>query len=248
MTQSTTLRGKKYSGDLYARKFGTEDAFVKLGNVTEFTTSQEVEKEELKSTGKYDYGQALEADVIPQPIEVSLSFNTFDNKALARALMGEALNFAGSVQTLTDVAGVVKLGGLIKLSHDDIDPEHFDIKDKNQRSIDKSHYKLLADIGMVQFLAGASVKEGEAFTYSGKTKGTSGFSIDANTLHALDFEMYLDGRDRITGKNGVLSVPHVKLSADGSLDWFADEWMSSSLTGTIIKEDGKAAMTFKEFG
>ena len=32
-----SLRGKKYSGDLYGRKFGSTDPAVKLGNLTSLT-------------------------------------------------------------------------------------------------------------------------------------------------------------------------------------------------------------------
>lgn len=242
-----TLRGKKYSGDIYARKFGSSDAFVKMGNVSELTTSQEMETDTLPSTGKYDYGQAIEAEVRPQPTEITLKFNSFDKHALARALMGEAVDFASQVQTLTDVAGVVALGGYIKLAHDDIDPKTFVIKNKAQAVIEPEHYELLADVGLLAFKDSANVKAGEAFTYSAKTLGSGGFSIDANTLQSFDLEIFLDGRDRITGKNGSLTIPHAKLSADSELNWFSEDWLESGLTGTIIKEEGKAGMTFKEF-
>lgn len=72
--------------------------------------------------------------------------------------------------------------------------------------------------------------------------------IDANTLQSLDLEIFLDGKDRISGKNGSLTIPHAKLSADGEINWFSDDWWESGLTGTVVKEEGKSAMTFKEFG
>lgn len=243
-----TQRGKKYSGDVYVRKYGTKDAFVKMGNVSELTTSQEVETDELKSTGKYDYGQAIDAEVTPQPIKINIKFNTFDKVEMARALMGEAVDAQATVQTLTDVAGVVAVGGYIKLEHDDIDAKTFVVKNKAQTQIDAEHYELLADVGLLRFKDSANVKAGEAFSYSAKTLGSGGYSIDANTLQALDLELFLDGKDRISLKNGSLSIPHVKLSTDGEINWFSNEWWESGLTGTVIKEQDKPAMTFKEIG
>lgn len=240
------MRGKKYSGDLYAKKYGSDDGFVKMGNVSELTTKQEVETKTLKSTGKHDFGQAIDAEVSPQPIEVGLKFNTFDKHALARALMGEAVDVNQNVQTLTDVAAVVA-NGWVKLSHENIDPKNFVVKNKTQAVVNAEHYELNTDIGMILFKDGSGVKAGEAFSYSGKTLAKTGYSIDASTLQAIELELYLDGKDRITGKNGMLVVPHVKLSSDGNIDWFSDDWWEAGLSGTVIKEQGKAAMTFKEF-
>lgn len=242
-----SYHGRKYSGDLYARKYGSTDGFEKMGNVIEFTTTQKVETDVLKSTGKYDYGQAIDSDIMPQPIEISLKFDSFDKSALARVLMGEAVDLPTTPETLTDVQGVVSAGGFIKLAHSDIDPETFVVKNKSSAVIKKEHYELLADIGMLRFKDGAGVKVNDTFTYSGKTKGTAGYRIDANTLQSLDLELYLDGKDRISGYNGYLEVPHVKLSTDGDINWFEDKWWESGLTGTVIKEEGKSVMKFTEF-
>lgn len=69
-----------------------------------------------------------------------------------------------------------------------------------------------------------------------------------HATQSLDLEIFLDGKDRISGKNGSLTIPHAKLSADGEINWFSDDWWESGLTGTVVKEEGKSAMTFKEFG
>lgn len=54
MTQ-TKLRGKKYSGDIYAREYGTDKPFFKMGNLSELSTKSEVETDELTSTGREDF-------------------------------------------------------------------------------------------------------------------------------------------------------------------------------------------------
>lgn len=246
MTQQA-LQGRKYSGDLYARKWGSKDGFIKMGNVTEFTTTQKVETDVLKSTGKYDYGQAISADIIPQPTEISLKFESFDKHALARALMGEAVDLQASPQVLTNVESVVGLGGFIKLTHNDFDETTFVVKNKSSTVINKKYYELLPDIGMLRFKDGAGVRAGETFTYSGKTKGTAGFSIDGGTLQSFELELYLDGKDRISGNNGILQVPHVKLSTDGDINWFEDGWWQSGLSGAVVKDADKPVMRFTEF-
>ena len=245
MTQQN-LRGRKYSGDLYARKWGSKDGFIKMGNVTEFSTTQETEKDELKSTGREDYGQAIDVEVVPQPIEISLKFNTFDKHALARMLMGEAVDLSGLPQTI-DETPIKATKGWIKLGHLDIDPDNFELKNESKSPIDKTNYELNTRTGSVKLLDEAGVDLGATWYFTGKTKGRAGFSIDAGTLQCMQLEIYLDGKDRISGNDGVLDVPHVVLSADGDINWFADDWWESGLSGTVVKEEGKPSMRFTEF-
>ncbi|MDO4897057.1 MAG: hypothetical protein Q3971_06815 [Moraxella sp.] len=248
MTQQTqSLRGRKYSGDLYARKYGSTDAFEKMGNLTELTTKSETEKEELKSTGRDDYGQAIEVETVPQPIELSLKFNTFDKRALARMLMGEAVDIGGAPQTIDETAVKASKTGWIKLAHSDIDPDNFTLKNKSKQTIEKTKYELNPRLGMVRLLDATGINDGDNLHYEGKTKGRAGFAIDANTLQNIVLELYLDGKDRISGKDGILEVAHAVLSSDGDINWFDDNWWESGLTGTAVKDEGKPAMRFTEF-
>lgn len=240
------LHGKKYSGDLYGRKYGTSDGFEKLGNVTELTTSKDSDNDELLSTGRDDYGEAIEIETIPGSTELSLKFNTFDKHALARALMGEAVDLDTSPTNFSDGELTVALGWL-KLSHSDIDVDTLAITDSSQEAVDPSTYDINPRLGMIRFNSTSTLQVGDTVTYTGKTKGRSGFLIDANTLQSLPLELYLDGRDRITGKDGTLIIPHAVLSADGDINWFNDDWWESGLSGKLVKDEGKPTMRFMEF-
>lgn len=240
-------RGKKYSGDIYAKKYGSDDGFTLMGNITELTTKQEVDKDELLGTGRDNYGQAIESQIKPKPTQIELKFNTFDKEAFARVLMGQAVDFTKQVQTFNDKTAKVQKGQWVKLEYDDIDPKGFSVKNKTSQAIATEHYVLNERLGMIKFLETAEVTNGDNFTYSGKTKGTAGYVIEAGTLTDIHLEMYLDGFDRISEKNGILTIPHAVLSAEGDINWFDDKWWESGLSGTLIKDSGKAVMTFKEF-
>lgn len=241
------LHGKKYSGDLYGRKYGSNEPFQKLGNVTELKTSSKVKTDTLTSTGKYDYGQAIETETTPEPTELSLKFNTFDKNGLARALMGEAFDITANVITFSDeeiTAGT----GWIKLANKDIDPASIAITDKTTtQPIDPEKYEINAQLGMIRFKDLTTLPAGTKATVTGKTKGTAGFQIHANTLQSLPLELYLDGKDRITGASGTLEMPHAVLSSDGDMDWFSDKWLDYGLKGTLVKDEGKEPMTFTEY-
>ena len=242
-----THHGRIYSGTLYARVHGTQGGFFEMGNVEELTTKTDVDKKELKSKGKHDYGQAISAIVVPKPTEIELKFSSFDKYALARALMGHAVDLSGTPQNIDETAVKAAKIGWIKLHHDDIDVEHFELKNKSKQVIEKSKYRLNADLGMVMFLDSTGINDGDNLFYTGKTRGTTGFVIEANTLTDMHLELLLDGKDRVTGASGNLTIAHVVLSANGDINWFSDDWWEAGLSGTVVKDTGKAAMVFKEF-
>lgn len=239
-------RGKKYSGNLYARKWNTPDGFFKIGNVTELSTKKESDTDELTSTGRDDYGEAIEIETVPGATEMTLKFNTFDKTALARVLMGEAVDLSTTPVAFTDQPLIVGMGHL-KLAYADIDESTLVLTDSTSVVIDPDTYTVNARLGMVTFNSDSALLPGAAITYSGSTKGSAGYQIDANTLNSLPLELYLDGRDRISGKDGTLTVPHAVLASDGDLNWFSDDWWEGGLSGKLVKDEGKPTMRFTEF-
>lgn len=242
-----TLKGRKYSGDLYGREYGSKDGFVKMGNVSELKTSTKSKTDTLPSTGREDYGQAISSEITPEPTEISLAFNSFDKKALARMLMGEAVDLSTGSKQLTDVSFQVA-NGWIDLGHLDIDENGFTIEASTGGAIDKDTYTLNTRLGLLQFNEKSKLQVGETVNVTaGKTKGTKGFSIDANTLQDLKLELRLDGKDRISGKDGVLIIPHAVLSAKGDINWFDDKWWEAGFDGVLVKDDKKPTMRFTEY-
>lgn len=241
-------QGKKYSGDLYGRPHGSTIGFSNMGNVSELTSSKEIESDELKSTGRDDYGEALSVDSTPGATEMTIKFNSFDKQGMARALMGEAVDLDTAPITITAEPLTVTTGW-IKLSHRDIDPATFVLSDTevSPNVIDASQYELNPRLGMIRFNETATPIVGAELTYSGKTKGTAGYQIDANTLSALPLEMYLDGKDRISGKDGILEIPHAVMTSDGEINWMSDDWWESGLSGKLVKDPGKPTMRFTEY-
>jgi hypothetical protein len=57
-----------------------------------------------------------------------------------------------------------------------------------------------------------------------------------------------DVQDRISGENGLLRIPQVDLTVDGDVDWFSDEPIQVTLTGSVIfRSEETALYTFKVY-
>ncbi len=237
--------GKKYSGDLYGRPYGTTDGFTKMGNVSELSTKKDVEKDDLLSTGREDFGEALSTDVKTGATEVTIKFNSFDKDGMARALMGTAIDLDTVPKDITAAELTVGLGW-IKLEHKDIDPTTLVLTDASV-PVEADTYELNPRLGMIQFNEKSTLVVDKKITYTAKTLGSAGYQIAANTLASLPMEMYLDGEDRITGDDGILEIPHAVMSSDGDINWMSDDWWESGFTGKLIKDAGKPTMLFTEY-
>lgn len=247
---SQVHRGRKFSGDLYGRKFGSTDPMVKLGNLTALSFEKDSDTEELQSTGKYDYGQAIESVTKPGPTKIKMEFNTFDKLALARTLMGEAVDLSTSPESVSDEAHVLTIGEWIKLAHKDIDSTGFSVKGGSGNAVvPAEHYEVNHRLGMIRLIKGKTTlsdKDPLKITY--KTKGSKGFTIAADTIQRFDLELYLDGRDRITGEDGILEIWHAALQSDGNLDFMGDNWWANGVSGTALKPEGKpSAYQFTQY-
>lgn len=239
--------GKRYSGDLYGRVYGSNGGFAKMGNVSALTTSRESETDELKSTGRDDYGEAIDSVVTPGVTEISISFNSFDKEGLARALMGKAVALDTQPQTLSDIALTVEFGAWIDIGSQDLDGGSITLTDSHSSPIDKSTYTLNPRLGMLMFNSSSGLQSGEKITLNGKTRGRAGFVIDANALQSMPMELKLDGKDRITNKDGVLWIPHTVLTSDADIDWMSNDWWQNGLSGKLIKDSDKPTMRFTEY-
>ena len=58
---------------------------------------------------------------------------------------------------------------------------------------------------------------------------------------------YLDGKDRVTGQNGILEIPHAVMTSDGEMNWMSDDWWESGLSGKLVKDPAKPTMRFTEY-
>ena len=56
-----------------------------------------------------------------------------------------------------------------------------------------------------------TVNDGEEITVEYKTRASGGYKVSAATLSRLDLEIYVDGRNRVTGEAGILHIPPCRI-------------------------------------
>ena len=236
--------GLIFEGDVKIRNRNQPGTgFVDVGNTTALTTQVSVETKERISKQKGSYGSALDSLKTMQPAELGLKLDTFDKDNLALALMGEAAVIAAQAQTVAaERLTIGKKGMAYKLANGNIDPVSVKVKNKDAVQVDAKHIEINVTVGMITVLdAVTNVNEGEEISVEYKTRASGGYKVSAATLSRLDLEIYVDGRNRVTGEAGILHIPHAVLAADGSIDWFGDDFNTAEFKGTAVLSDGNTS-------
>ena len=236
--------GLIFEGDVKVRNLNQKGSgFIDIGNTTALITQTSVETKERVSKQKGTYGSALDSLKTVKPTEIGLKLDTFDKDNLALALMGEAAVIAATTQTVTgETVTIGKKGMAYKLANGNIDPATVKVKNKSNANVDAKHLDINATLGMITILPAAdTVNDGEDITVEYKTRDSGGYKVSAATLSKLDLEIYVDGRNRVTGETGILHIPHAVLAADGSIDWFGDDFNTAEFKGTAVLASGETS-------
>ena len=236
---STTFEGRRYSGVLYAKEYGSTGNWQKLGNGASMTITTEIETDELLSTGHEDYGSVISKYISQKSTALAIELDSFNPDALARAFMGNLEFKTHSSQAISTSITVPADGGTIDLGYKNIDPESFTVDGG------KEGFVLDAFAGLLE-IVGDKWNVGDVVAIAGQTKQWQSSEIAALKKQQLVFELQLSGKDLISQKRGVLHIPHAVLASNASMDWFSKEWWKNGLEGSIIKDDGKENFTFIE--
>ena len=244
MSNRVSDHGLIFEGDVKIRNRNIAGSgFYDVGNTTALTTKTETETKERTSKQKGSYGQALDSLVTLKPTAVGLKLDTFDRENLAMALMGEAAVIAASAETVKAEEVVIgKKGQAYKLAHVNIDPASVAVKNAADQKVDAAYVSVNAATGMITVASACdNVADGEAVKVDYKTRASGGYKISAGILSRLDLEIYVDGKNRVTGESGVLHIPHAVLAADGDIDWFGDDFAEASFNGTAVLAAGETS-------
>ncbi|NWF33170.1 hypothetical protein HH110_08935 [Stenotrophomonas sp. SAM-B] len=262
MAQQPKVR--KFAGDLRFFEYGAganlvpviPDSDDKFGNKpleqSSLTFSYEAgDTTEVKSKRRDDrYGQIIHTDANPGTTGISVTALEVPPAILARMLYGSAVS--SSVQ-----AGEVEDRPLAVYSKDvPVDLGHRFVLASPVPVVKKGSTTLVAgtdyDIdnrqGLFIPLAGGSIVHGDALTVSYSFDGYLETAINGGAVPNKSFMILGNLQDRISGEDGLLRIPQVDLTVDGDVDWFSDEPIQVTLTGSVIfRSEETALYTFKVY-
>jgi len=262
MAQQPKVR--KFAGDLRFYEHGAganripviPDSDDKFGNKpleqSSLTFSYEAgDTTEVKSKRRDDrYGQIIHTDANPGTTGISVTALEVPPAILARMLYGSAVSSSVDAGTVSNQAlTVYSKDAPIELGHRFIMASPAPVIKKGAETLEAGvDYDIDNRQGILIPLAEGDIAHGDALTVSYSYDGYLQTAINGGAVPNKAFMIMGDVQDRISGENGLLRIPQVDLTVDGDVDWFSDDPIQVTLTGSVIfRSEETALYTFKVY-
>lgn len=214
-------------------------------NATELVLNQPAADVKTRtSRGKAAYGTTLGSVSLPKAEELSLKFDEAGASLFALALRGTASSFTQTSATAQGFSITAKLGYWVKLPFYPITPGSVVITGKTENTDFAINY----DAGMIKALVGGSIADGATVNGTAGRDATSGSVIAGGIISSVTAALLLDGVNKDTGKRCRMEIDKVELAAEGDRNMIAEDYLSTSLKGTIILLSGASEpYRYREF-
>lgn len=256
MAQQPKVR--KFAGDLRFYEHGAganripviPDPDDKFGNKpleqSSLTFSYEAgDTTEVKSKRRDDrYGQIIHTDANPGTTGISVGALEVPPAILARMLYGSAVaSTVAAGEVIDQVVTVYSKDTPIDLGHRFVLATPVPVVKKGAATLQAGvDYVIDNRQGLLIPKAGGTIAHGDELTLSYEFDGYLQTAINGGAVPNKAFMILGDVQDRISGENGLLRIPQVDLTVDGDVDWFSDEPIQVTLTGSVVFRSEEAAL------
>lgn len=238
-----TARGFLGAGDIYINRIvaGVSQGLRGPYYANKFEIKPNVEKKELTSKGRNDYGQVIESVSIQQPADFTMELTEVNRESMTLALLGTSATTSQSSGTLADAAVVAKLGSWVGIGKgslgDAITVEHVS---GSPAYVEGEDYLLNRPLGMIQAIVGGDITDAQTVHVSGAYSAISSTVISGATNVDIRAQIIFDGKNQADGLPVIVTVHEAIIAADSAFDFLADDFNTVNLPGTMKTPTGKA--------
>lgn len=196
------------------------------------------------------YNQPVHSDQLPGTTSVTAVLLEIPPLILARILYGDATNAtvsAGSVSGATFT--IARTDVPHQLPHRMILDDPAVVVEKGIATlVNGTDYRIDYRRGQLIALPGGDIDPEDELEISYSYAAHVSTTILGGAVPVKSFYVTGDMQDRISGKNGELRIPDVRLTVDGEVDWLSDQPIQATMTGQCVVASGEAApYTFVEY-
>ena len=233
----STARAFIGSGDLSIRRIvaGTPQPIRGPFAAQKVELKPNIERKEMTSRGRYDYGDTLESANLIRPAEFTLELSQVDRETLLMAFMGEEVATSQAASTITDVVVDVTVGGWAEIGSKYLS----NVVVTNGAAVNPVTYVAGVDyvlnttFGWIKALAGGALAAGETVEVSATVRAASGTAIRGSRQKEIRVELFLDGANQVDGSPVEVQVWEAILAPDSAFDFLAEDFAVITLTGTL---------------
>jgi hypothetical protein len=229
------------SGDLYIARYedGVLMGELEVGDADSFViNAPKVEKKELKSKQRADYGRVIASVVIGITQDVKFTLMDINRENLRLALFGAD---AAETQAEGSVTGEVlktwqdRWAKLAKRSIKTTPAPTVTATDQSATFAENTDYVLDTETGRVKTLSTGDIDDGaNVYVNYSHTALSGGFRVRANTETQTDVFIRLVGTNLNTKKPFEVVIWKLTLEPSASLEWLTNDFAKLELSGQII--------------
>ena len=230
--------GRLNEGDVYLQEWVNDVLSPEVlgplsGTLLGIQTESDIKQNISKARGSY--GKTVDEDIAPKPTKVSLGFNRSSSKLLAIAFQGTAADNTVTGGTITDEAIIFKLDQWVAVSQSNLSAVVIATK------VDGTDYEVHPRLNMIKALSTGSSTDNEALNFSATFGAIDSKQIKGGTRSKITFQIVMDGKNRIGGKDFTLRIPEITLRNDADSDQLSDDFLELKFAGEMTKRADEAA-------
>lgn len=194
--------------------------FYPFGNQQTLVLTEEAETIQVLSTDHENNGSTLDSMEDPKPVSGKLSSNTFNNRTLAIAFMGESAVKAISETSVTDEDVVAVIGGSARLAEGAATLMVVKSDDDLTTYVVDTDYTVETGPGftLLTFPDDSTITDGVTLHASYTSGADAGYKITGGTKPSKKIAILFDGRNQFTKEEVLLDIFECTIKPAGGFD------------------------------
>lgn len=235
-------RGFLGAGDVYIERSiaGVSQGMKGPYYADKFEIKPNVDKKDLISKGRNDYGQVLESVSVQQPADFTLDLSEVNKEAFILAMLGAEASLTQSSGTLTDAPITAKLDSWVSVGKEGltgtITVEH---TSGTPAYVEGTDFIVNKQLGLIKALTGGAITDNQSVNVSGAYGAIAGARIRGAVNSDLRAKIVFDGKNQADGLPVIVTCWEAIIAADSAFDFLADDFNVISLPGTLKTPTGK---------
>lgn len=236
-------RGFLGAGDIYIERLiaGVPQGLAGPYYADKFEIKPNVDKKELTSKGRNDYGQVLESVSIQKPADFTLELSEVNTESMTLALLGTSAAFSQSAGTLTDQAVTIKKDRWVSMTKQNIDPDS-DVEVTHTSGsptyVEGTDYILNRPLGMIKVLTTSAIADAASVKIDADYLAISSTVISGATNTDIRARIIFDGKNQADGLPTIVTIHEAIIAADSAFDFLATDFNTVKLPGTMKTPTG----------
>lgn len=245
------MSGVLAEGTLYVDQLvnGTYQGITKWEGVAKLEIKPNSELKESVTKDKGKYGQIAASVAINKPAELSLTIRDLNKDAMAMALQGSASVISQGSGTISAQVVTAKLGKFIDLGHKNIATAGFSVTNSAASTtyVKDTDYRVNYVMGFLEILSTGAITDAQSLKVNYGYGAISGNQILGATVPQVRGKIMLDGNNLVDGTPLILTIHDATLTADGAVDFMADDLIELSMKGRMTTPTGKPSPFVLEY-